>query len=121
MATYIALSRAVNVGGHGMISMADLRDCVAKLGFTNVQTLLQSGNLVFRSDKRAARDLELLLEKELDARHSLQTHFMVRTAAEWDRIIERNPFPAEAKRDPARLVLMALKEDPASKDVEALR
>jgi uncharacterized protein (DUF1697 family) len=121
MTAYIALLRGVNVGGHGTVAMTDLRDCVTRLGFTDVRTLLQSGNLVFASEKRPTVALEQLLEKEVTAQLDLQADFMIRTAAEWGKIIARNPFPAEAKSDPGHLVVVALKEAAKQKDVESLR
>ena len=98
----IALLRAINVGGHKMMAMADLRDLLTRLGFENVRTLLQSGNLVFDTKKKPA-DVEALLEKKLG------TDCFVRTAKELDAIIEGNPFPKEAKNDPGRLVVLFLK------------
>src|SRR5579871_1086526 len=121
MTVHIALLRGVNVAGHGMVAMAELRKCVAELGFADVRTLLQSGNLVFRSNKGPTAAIERLLEKEIAARLDLRTDFMVRTAAEWDRIIADNPFPTETKNNPARLVVVALKGEGERKDVDTLR
>ena len=104
----IALLRAVNVGGRGMVGMADLRDLLTQLGFHNVRSVLQSGNLVFDAP-RARKNLEQLLEKESAARLGVETDFFVRTAAEWDAIIDANPFRKEAKDDPGRLVVLFLK------------
>jgi uncharacterized protein (DUF1697 family) len=103
MTTYIALLRGVNVGGNTMISMADLRERAARLGLQEPRTLLQSGNLVFRSGKSPAQ-LEKLLEKELGVA------VFVRTAAEWKAVVAANPFPDEAKSDPGRLVVLCLKD-----------
>ena len=117
---HVALLRAINVGGTKLVKMEALRDCCAGLGFTNVRTLLQSGNLIFSSapaDAELERLLETRARKELD----LNTEFFVRSAKEWARIINGNPFPEDARRDPARLILMLLKEAPKAKSVEALR
>jgi len=62
MATYLALLRAVNLGSHNKVSMADLKTLLAELGMANPQSLLQSGNLVFASPARATAPLEKLLE-----------------------------------------------------------
>ena len=97
----IALLRGVNVGGRAMIAMADLRELVTKLGFLNVRSILQSGNLIFDTKKKPA-DVEKLLEKELEV------DVMVRTAAEMQAIVDANPFPKEAKNDPGRLVVLFL-------------
>jgi uncharacterized protein (DUF1697 family) len=120
MTTHIALLRAVNLGAHNAVAMADLRDFLARLGFTDPRTLLQSGNAVFRGGKQTTA-VERLLEKEAAARLGLETDFFVRTAAEWHALIAANPFPAEAKRDPSHLLLMCLKAAPPPEAVAALQ
>ena len=120
LTTHIALLRAVNVGGRGKVAMADLRKLLADLGFEAPQSLLQSGNLTFRSELAGAA-LEALLEREAKARLDLATDFIVRTAAEWDRVVAANPFPAMAKDDPSHLVVMPLKVTPDAAGLEALR
>jgi uncharacterized protein (DUF1697 family) len=101
--------------------MADLRDFLTKLGFEDVQSLLQSGNLVFQSDRRSTAQLERVLETEAAQRLGLQTDFFVRTTTEWKALIDANPFPKEAKRDPGHLVVMFLKDAPDPKDVKTLQ
>jgi uncharacterized protein (DUF1697 family) len=120
MTTCLALLRAVNVGGTKPVPMADLRALLADLGVIDVRTLLQSGNAVFRASG-AAGALEARLERELAARLGVSTDVFVRTAAEWERIVEANPFRAEAKADPARFVLVTLKAKAAPKGLAALR
>ena len=123
--TFIALLRAVNVAGHQMVAMADLRELVAKLGFGGVQSLLQSGNLVFRSDDRSGRGTTVEIERSLEAaaekRFGFRTDVFVRTAAELQAIIAKNPFRKEAERDPAHVVAMFLKNVPVPKHVAALQ
>jgi uncharacterized protein (DUF1697 family) len=108
---YVALLRAVNLGTHKKVSMSDLRSMTSGLGFEDVQTLLQSGNLVFSASGKTA-DIERKLEAEAEKRLRLKTEFMVRTAREWDAIVAGNPFPREAKSDPAHLVVMVCKQAP---------
>jgi uncharacterized protein (DUF1697 family) len=121
MTNYIALLRAVNVGGKTKIGMADLRTLLAGLGLAEPRSLLQSGNLLFRSEGRAAAELENLLSAETEKRLGLKTDFFVRTAAEWDAVVAGNPFPGEAKSDPGHLVVMALKAAPDAAAVAALQ
>jgi uncharacterized protein (DUF1697 family) len=118
---HIALLRAINVGGHRPVTMAVLLDLLTQLGFDGAQSLLQSGNLVFRSQERTALDLEEFLEEEAAKRLQLRTDFLVRSAEEWKQIVASNPFQDEAKRDAARLVVTFLKCAPSAKDVKALR
>lgn len=121
MTTYIALLRGINVGGHQKVTMADLRDMATHLGLSEAQTLLQSGNLVFRADARPAVQLEHMLEAEAIKRLALQSDFMVRTAEEWKTIVARNPFLEQAARDPSHLVVMFFKGVPKATDVASLR
>ena len=121
MTLHVALLRAVNLPSHNKIGMAELRKLLTDLGFEDVQSLLQSGNLVFRGDTRTSAQLEGLLEAEAKKRLGLETDFMVRTAGEWRAVIAGNPFPEEAERDPGHLVVMFLKEEADAKDVAALQ
>jgi uncharacterized protein (DUF1697 family) len=111
----------VNVGGHQPVAMADLRALVAGMGFADVRSLLQSGNLVFRGPARSPSRLERALEREAGKRLALRTDFFVRTEQEWSVLLSRNPFPNEAERDPARLIVMFLKDAPRAQTVRALQ
>jgi uncharacterized protein (DUF1697 family) len=121
MTTYIALLRGINVGGRRSVAMSDLHDWLADLGFADARSLLQSGNLVFRSNARKPAELERLLEAEAANRLKLQTDFLVRTAKDWKAVVARNPFHDEAERDPAHLVVTFLKSRPTPKNVDALQ
>ncbi|HTT67888.1 MAG TPA: DUF1697 domain-containing protein [Gemmatimonadales bacterium] len=121
MTTCIALLRAVNLGGHGRVAMADLRELLATLGFDDVRSLLQSGNLVFRAGAGSAAALERRLEAEVSKRLGIETDFFVRTADEWRSVVARNPFREAAERDPAHLVVMCLKDAPGPARARALQ
>ena len=101
--------------------MADLRALLSRLGFLDARSLLQSGNLIFRSDKLSGSGLERMLETEAEKRLDLRTDFFVRSSEEWKVIVDRNPFSAEAKRDPAHLVVMFLKDAPDPGQVKLLQ
>jgi uncharacterized protein (DUF1697 family) len=120
MPTYIALLRGINVGGHNKIAMADLRDLVSDLGFAGVKTLLQSGNLVFAGARKTDKALEKLLETETAKRLGVTADYIIRSTAELEAVIAANPFPKEAKNDPAHLVVMFLKSAVTAQDVKGL-
>lgn len=63
MTSYIALLRAINVGGNAKVAMADLKSLLADLGYANPQTLLQTGNLIFQSKKTSSDKLEAALNE----------------------------------------------------------
>ena len=121
MSRHVALLRAVNLGPHNKVGMADLRALIDALGLGDAKTLLQSGNLVFDGGTRTPAALERLLADGARQRLGLDTDFFVRTAAEWRAVVAANPFPDEARRDPAHLVVMVCQEAPAAKNVTALQ
>ncbi len=101
--------------------MTNLRNFLTELGFGNVRSVLQSGNLVFGSRSRFGAELERYLEMEAGKRLALESDFFVRTAEEWKSVVRQNPFRKEAERDPKHLVVLFLKTAPAPKDVALLQ
>jgi uncharacterized protein (DUF1697 family) len=112
MARLIALLRAVNVGGR-KLPMAELRDLCAELGWAEVETYIQSGNVVF-SAKGWTDAAEAALEKAIEERFALDVPVMVRTSSQWADLAEANPFPDVARDEPNRLQLLVSKRPPAS-------
>jgi uncharacterized protein (DUF1697 family) len=119
--TYLALLRGINVAGHAIVSMSDLREMLEKLGFTEPRSLLASGNLLFGGRAGSSTTLERKLETEAAKRLGLRSDFFVRTAEEWARLVAANPYRKEAERDPGRLIVLFLKEPPGVERFEALR
>ncbi|MGD8863416.1 MAG: DUF1697 domain-containing protein [Myxococcales bacterium] len=93
MAVYVALCRALNVGGTGKLPMKQLSSLCAQLGFEDVCTYIQSGNVVFRS-RRGAPRVKGELETALTERLGRPTRVLVRTASELAAAVKNNPFPA---------------------------
>jgi uncharacterized protein (DUF1697 family) len=120
LTAHVALLRAVNVGGRSKVAMADLRQLLAELGYEGPRSLLQSGNLVFRSEATGAA-LEAELKREALARLGLDTDFLVRTADAWARVVAANPFADAARDDPSHLVVMPLTAPPGAIELEGLR
>ena len=119
---YIALLRGVNVGGKRKVLMAELQAAFVGMGFADARTLLNSGNVVFRSDRKiTTAALETFLETETARRLGLQTEFHVRTAAEWRALIDANPLPDAAALNPSHFIAVCTKVAPAAEAVEALR
>ena len=113
MTAFVALLRAVNVAGTGIIRMADLKGICEDIGFRNVKTLLQSGNVVFEAkgtDKTVAKKLADAIE----ASHGFRPAVVVRTADEIADAMKRNPYKPEEKTNPAFLVVVFLAGPPTS-------
>lgn len=121
MTTYIGLLRAVNLAGLNKVAMADLRDLLGRLGMEDAQTILQSGNAVFRSGVLSAPKLERVLEDGAAKHLGLKTEFFVRSAQDWKALVAANPFPSEASRDPGHLLVLCLKAAPERAALTALQ
>jgi uncharacterized protein (DUF1697 family) len=115
-----AFLRGINVGGNKKVGMADLRSFFEELGLTDVRTLLQSGNVVFRERTRTAAQLETLLEKESVARLGLESSYFVRGTEDLERVVRNNPFRREADRDPSHLLVLFLKTAAEQEHIDAL-
>ena len=120
MTVQIALLRAVNVAGHGVVAMATLRTFFVELGFDGARTLLQSGNVLCRSaDPESA--VARLVAETIEASLGLRVGVVVRSAGEIEDVAGRNPF-LEATREvgPATLHVAFLGERPKPAAVAAL-
>jgi uncharacterized protein (DUF1697 family) len=101
--------------------MSALRDFAKNLGFRDVRTILQSGNLVFEAERQGAKALENLLESKAKTALRFATDFFVRSAKDWKALVEKNPFPDEASGAPGHLIVMFLKHSPNPSGLKALR
>src|SRR3990170_1274231 len=97
--SHVALLRGINVGGRNRIAMTDLRDAFTECGFTDVSTYIQSGNVLFRTD-RPAGSLEGEIETALERRFGVPLAVVVRSHRQLRSIVERAPdgFGAEPDR-----------------------
>jgi uncharacterized protein (DUF1697 family) len=110
MTHYIALLRAVNVGGTGKLPMSDLKAMCEEAGFASVRTYIASGNVVFESARSAAQ-VKAALEKLLAAYAGKPVGVMVRTGQEMAEVLASNPFPDGA---PNRTMAIFLDNEPAA-------
>jgi uncharacterized protein (DUF1697 family) len=117
---FIAFLRGVNVGGRGMIAMAELKTLLAKEGFADVRTLLQSGNVVFKAADTPAEALEKKIAAAIAKRFGADIKVMVRTPAELKKTAARNPYPNAARDDPGHLLIAFLAEKPAAPAAKAM-
>ena len=120
MAAFIALLRGINVSGHNRIPMAELRSLCTELGWSDIQTYIQSGNVVFQAGATPAR-LEAELERALERRFDLSTPVIVRATEDWPTYVEGNPYPDASEREPNLVMLALSKAAPNSDAVEGLQ
>ena len=93
--TYIALLRGINVGGKKKVPMAQLRELMSGLGFTDVRTYLNSGNAVFTAPEADASELAARLEKALADHFGFDVDCFVIDGPYLRRVVDACPFPAE--------------------------
>ena len=115
MTAYIALLRAVNVGGTGKLPMTELKAMCEAAGFTKVKTYIASGNVVFESKLTEAK-VKATLEAALAAYAGKHVGVAIRTAAEMAAVLAANPFPKAA---PNRTVAIFLDQPPPANALEA--
>jgi uncharacterized protein (DUF1697 family) len=115
----VALMRSIVVNGQ-RVRMADARALAERVGGTQVQSVIATGNLLFRSAK-APRVLERELEAECEAFYGRATEMVVKTAEQWRSLLTANPFPDEAARAPSRLLVWAMRDPIPDAGIEQLR
>lgn len=114
MHSYVALLRAVNVGGTGKLPMKDLKSMCEEAGFNSVQTYIASGNVIFKSGK-TEKQVKAVLEQRLEAYAGKPVGVMVRTAEELGEVLAANPFPRAA---PNRVMAIFLDQAPPADAVD---
>ena len=119
---YISILRGINVGGNRKILMKDLKSLYEGLGFSKVETYIQSGNVVFESDEKLSNaDLEVKIQQAITETFGFEVPVIIRTADEWAKSIAKNPFWKEKDTDIDRLHFTFLKELPKLELLEKIK
>ncbi len=93
MPRYVSILRGINVGGHKKIKMVDLKSLYEGLGFTNVQTYIQSGNVAFEYKKTNAIALQKLIFEGIKNHYGFEVPNLILTSKEVESAIKNNPYP----------------------------
>ena len=127
MKTYIALLRGINVGGHKKILMADLRALLERLNFQNVQTYIQSGNVVFTCASAKAsgetwveekQDFEGVIAKAIETKYGWNVPILIKKASEMVKIIKKCPFSDEKMKNSYFTLLQTKPSEMQIKELE---
>src|SRR3984957_8532098 len=108
----VAMLRGVNLAGHQMIKMPALKTLCTSLGVRDVQTYIQSGNIIFREDKEDPSVLARRLEAKIESEFGFRPAVIVRTASELRKVIAKNPFSGRAGIEPSRLLVVFMDSVP---------
>jgi uncharacterized protein (DUF1697 family) len=119
--TYISILRGINVSGHRLIKMAALKSIFSSLGFSNVHTYIQSGNIVFRSTISNSKKLSSLIKAALQKEFGYDVPVITLTVEELEGIICSNPFAKNNTKDNSFFHITFLAEEPEQKNIETVQ
>jgi len=117
---YVAFLRGINVGGKNKVKMETLREVCGALGFKNVKTYINSGNVIFETAQSNDKKLVEKLEKAIEKEFALNIKVMVRTIAEIEEIVKNNPFDGQFENAKDLHVFFLDEELPAEKREQLL-
>ncbi len=119
MPKYLALLRGINVGGNNVIKMTDLKACFEEMGFTDVLTYIQSGNVIFDAKEHDTKKLTANIESKLSERFSYHSSIVLITWEHLRRIVEQAPAGFGTLPDEYRYDVIFLKPPLAPAEVLA--
>lgn len=121
MAVLVSLLRSVNVGGAGRLSMEALRELYTSMKLQDVQSFIQTGNVLFRTSAKDLSKLARRLEQEIEKKFAFRTAVILRTPADLRDIVTRNPFSNRDGIEPSKLLVVFLESAPDPDTSEKLR
>ncbi len=120
MHTFICLLRGINVSGQKKIKMVDLKASFEGLGFTDVFTYIQSGNVVFKSSESDSKKLENTIHQMLLDDFGFDVTVIVLTPEEIQHVVKNNPFEKDVTKDPKKFYVVFLQEQPLQEHIDVL-
>ena len=115
MSTYISLLRGINVSGQKKILMADLKALYEELGFINVQTYIQSGNVVFGCKETTPTQLQKIIFNKIKSHYGFEVPNLILTPNEVEEALNNNPY-----QDIEKPYFTFLSENPLQENIDAL-
>jgi uncharacterized protein (DUF1697 family) len=116
--TWVALLRAVNLGARNKVSMPKLREVLTEAGFADVQTYVNSGNVVLGSTLRSPAKVGQQVHDLIAQHFDVDTPVIMRTGAQLAAVLDWNPFPAAARERPKLVAVLHLSGEPEAAAVE---
>lgn len=113
MNTYIVLLRGINVSGKNKLPMQELRDLLNKLEYKNIQTYIQSGNIILSSQKEAIA-VEKEIKKAIKTQYDYDVPVICKTISDWEKAIAKNPY---AQKEEKLLYFTFLSQVPESNNM----
>ena len=121
MPTFISILRGINVSGQKQIKMADLKALYETLNLKQVTTYIQSGNVVFSSNKKiSTKVVETEIESAIKKHYGFDVPVLLRSHTEWKTTIKNNPFAKDADKDVSKMHVVYLANKPDLSSIEKL-
>jgi len=120
MATYISILRGINVSGQKLIKMDALRKSYENMGFQNVKTYVQSGNIIFTCNHFEIKDLEQKISRQIEQDFGFEVPVIVLTIEKLKQVIENNPFLKDPDKDQSFLHVTFLASKPVQYDYKTI-
>lgn len=120
MKTYVAILRGINVSGKNKIKMDAFKSSLSVLGFEQLQTYIQSGNVVFRYQEKSPEELEELVSKKIQEDFGFDVPVLVLSATQLGNIVSNNPFVGDENKEAQFLHVTFLKESPTNVSEEKI-
>tara|TARA_R110002051_G_scaffold143507_6_gene216521 strand:+ start:44089 stop:44631 length:543 start_codon:yes stop_codon:yes gene_type:complete len=121
MKTYIAFLRGINVSGKKKIPMAELRELCESVKLKDVKTYIQSGNIIFKSNRTNTTELEKLIEKAILNNFGFEVLVLIKTVEQLNKIISINPFNLEADILDNKIYFVLLNSEPQIEFLESFK
>ncbi len=120
METYISILRGINVSGQKLIKMEKLREAYSDLGFADVNSYIQSGNVIFKTGPTDSRALEERIRNRISKVFGFEVPVLVKEMKEVETVIFNNPFIKDKNKDIGFLHITFLSESPHQDDLDKL-
>lgn len=120
METYIALLRGINVSGHRMIKMEELKNVMSELNFTNIRTYIQSGNIIFETEKTGSAYLEKQIGETILKHYGFSVPVVIRSRPEMETIYKNNPFLGKRGEPAGKLHVTFFPERPDPENLKKI-
>lgn len=120
MNTYICILRGINVSGHKIIKMDELKNMFQKLKFNEVQTYIQSGNVIFKTEEKNSKILEELIHSKISEVFGFEVPVLIKSSEDMQIIFDSNPFLKNRSEDITKLHVTFLSDSPSKENIEKL-
>ena len=121
MGIVLSMLRGINVSGQKKVPMVQLKKLYEDLGFTSVRTYIQSGNVLFEAGEIEHRLLPEMINTKIQEVFGFDVQIIIRTRAEMEQAIWKNPYVSEQDADPGKLYVTFLAEEPTAENLEKIK